>query len=270
MPEPKYEVLDITPELAMSILEGNTHNRNIRQRVVDMYAADMAAGKWDGENGQTIVISDDSRVVDGQHRLWAIVQSETTQRILVVSGVPMTAQLNIDTQAKRKFGDQLKFDGEQYPNVLAGVVRNVALWEAGARRSLNNIGVSHPQMLATLEKYPWLRESTNVAEAVRRCQPIPGSVVGLCHWLFAQIDYEDCEHFFALFRGDHDGLAKTHPVRVLQDTLARNQSSTARLPKAVMIAYVIKAWNAYRAGESISLLRYRPGGANPEKFPEPK
>lgn len=270
MPEPKYEVLDITPERAMSILEGNTHNRNIRQRVVDMYAADMTAGKWDGENGQTIVISDDGRVVDGQHRLWAIVQSETTQRMLVVTGVPMTHQLNIDTQAKRRFGDQLALDGEQYPNVLAAVVRHVALWEAGMRRSLNNIGVSNPQMLETLEKYPDLRESTNVAESVRRVRPISASVIGLCHWLFSRIDDDDCEHFFELLKGNHDGLAKTHPVRVLQETLERNQSSTSKLPRVTLIAFVIKAWNAYRAGEPLGLLRYRPGGANPEKFPEPK
>ena len=32
---------------------------------------------------------------------------------------------------------------------------------------------------------------------------------------------------------------------------------------------VIKAWNAYRNGDELRLLRFKPGGANPEKFPMP-
>jgi hypothetical protein len=32
----------------------------------------------------------------------------------------------------------------------------------------------------------------------------------------------------------------------------------------------IKAWNAYRSGETIELLRWSPGGAKPERFPEPR
>jgi len=35
-------------------------------------------------------------------------------------------------------------------------------------------------------------------------------------------------------------------------------------------ALVIKAWNAYRDGAPVRQLKYRIGGANPEKFPEPR
>lgn len=30
-----------------------------------------------------------------------------------------------------------------------------------------------------------------------------------------------------------------------------------------------KAWNAYRNGDTVSIYRWRPGGAKPEQFPEP-
>ena len=37
-----------------------------------------------------------------------------------------------------------------------------------------------------------------------------------------------------------------------------------------LTAILIKAWNAYRSGEEVGVLRFRPGGAHPEKFPEPE
>jgi hypothetical protein len=34
-------------------------------------------------------------------------------------------------------------------------------------------------------------------------------------------------------------------------------------------ALFIKAWNAYREGREVSLLKWNPGGARPEEFPVP-
>jgi hypothetical protein len=36
-----------------------------------------------------------------------------------------------------------------------------------------------------------------------------------------------------------------------------------------LTAIMIKAWNAYRRGDSIGLLSFKSGGAKPERFPEP-
>jgi len=46
-------------------------------------------------------------------------------------------------------------------------------------------------------------------------------------------------------------------------------STRDRMRADVIIALVLKAWNAYRSGETIQLLRFKVGGAHPEKFPEP-
>lgn len=265
----KYEIRDIAADNARSILEGNTHNRNVRNRVIDKYATDMTNGDWDGENGQSIVISDDGRVVDGQHRLWAIVQSETTQRMLVVTGVAMTSQLNIDAQAKRKFSDTLHLNGESSAMTLAAIVRRVALWKTGIRRS-GNFTPSNSQLIATLDEHPELRECAAEAEKLRRRIKVTGSAAGLCYWLFSQIDYDDCAYFFLLLRGEHDGLDRGHPARTLVDTINNQQSGKMRMSEVHMLAFIIKSWNAYRDGKKLGLLRFTPGGASPEAFPEPR
>ena len=46
-------MVDITPDLAKKWLAQNTHNRNLRERVVNGYAADMRDGNW-VEDGQSI------------------------------------------------------------------------------------------------------------------------------------------------------------------------------------------------------------------------
>ena len=40
------ETLMVNPDLAATLLEGNTGNRHIRQWVIDSYAKEMVNGKW--------------------------------------------------------------------------------------------------------------------------------------------------------------------------------------------------------------------------------
>ena len=64
------QLVEITPELAHEWLGFNTHNRNIRQRIVTAYAADMTGGDWQW-NGESIKFAEDGTLLDGQHRLAA-------------------------------------------------------------------------------------------------------------------------------------------------------------------------------------------------------
>jgi hypothetical protein len=71
--EMTYEL--ITPELASSLLETNSNNRNLSKGTVEAYANDMLAGNWDESVGDAISIDTDGVLRNGQHRLSAIVLS---------------------------------------------------------------------------------------------------------------------------------------------------------------------------------------------------
>lgn len=269
VPRPAYEVIDITPDKAREMLAYNTHNRNLRGRVVSAYAEDMRHGGW-VEDGQSIKFATDGALLDGQHRLAAIAEADVTVRMLVVRNLPNEAQENMDTQAKRTFGDVLKLRGEERAVALAAACRRVHFWEAGVQRSRSaNITPTNRQLLQTLDKYPWLRETVVVATSVHLQVPINGSTLALCHWLFVQIDPDDCEYFFKRL-ADGVNLADGDPIHVLRRTVFKENTERSRISDTMMLAYVIKAWNAFREGRKVSILRYRPGGANPEPFPEPQ
>jgi len=73
----------ITPEDARAYLEKNNDNRNINSKRVDAYANIMRSGGW-METGQPIIVSDSGMLIDGQHRLMAIVRADVPVTMLVV------------------------------------------------------------------------------------------------------------------------------------------------------------------------------------------
>ena len=80
------KLVSVTPDYAATLLEKNTTNRNISQITVKRYAQAMASGEW-MQNGQTITIAEDGTILDGQHRLWAVIESGITITFLIVFNV---------------------------------------------------------------------------------------------------------------------------------------------------------------------------------------
>lgn len=263
------EVILVTPDMAREWLLTNTHNRHPRSRAVTRYAADMAAGEWPW-TCDPIRFSKDGVLLDGQHRLLALIEANVTLPFLVVRGLEPKAQESIDSGVARKFSDVLRLRNEDRPDALAAVTRLATEWMAGTRRSLTaSGGITPAQMLHTLEDHPELREATRPElRTIGQSAGLAPSYVAFCWWLFNAIDPEDAE-FFIKRLGEATGHEKGDPIYELRRTLSvRRRNDTASRLFALVVT--IKAWNAFRAGESVGLYRWRAGGANPEAFPEPK
>lgn len=77
----------ITPELAKKYLERNYNNyRRASSSTVTAYAEDMQNGSWE-LNGESIKFSENGSLIDGQHRLMAVVKAGVGVPMLVVTGV---------------------------------------------------------------------------------------------------------------------------------------------------------------------------------------
>lgn len=86
----------VTPEMASEWLEANRVNRRVRSRAVDRITRDIKRGRWI-YNGQSIVFSKTWRLLDGQHRLMAIVAAGVAVEAAVATGVEDAAMDRIDT-----------------------------------------------------------------------------------------------------------------------------------------------------------------------------
>ncbi|GAB3659310.1 hypothetical protein GCM10027596_16710 [Nocardioides korecus] len=96
MPDfPTVEILDVTPEMAESWLSRNANNRNLRGQVIASYARDVAAGSW-VLNGETVKISTAGQLLDGQHRLIAVVEANVMAPMIVVREIPAEVMPTVD------------------------------------------------------------------------------------------------------------------------------------------------------------------------------
>jgi hypothetical protein len=98
----------VTPALAADYLEANfDRNRNQRRRWVEILSRAMKSGEFLFTH-QGIAFDEDGFLIDGQHRLAAIVDSGESHWLLVVRNIPRSHVVGIDIQARRAAHDQIR------------------------------------------------------------------------------------------------------------------------------------------------------------------
>jgi hypothetical protein len=151
---PLIEWEEIGPDLAAEYLKRNVSNRVVRKGTVAAYARDMRLGHWIPTH-QGIAFNDRDELIDGQHRLHAIIDSGATVRMLVTHGIPaemgeMRTMDAVDRGAVRSVADQLQLQhGYRNAAQVAGcgsVIASLTL-----SKWLGRITVA--QMLKILEIY---------------------------------------------------------------------------------------------------------------------
>lgn len=99
----------ITPEMASEWLKKNVVNRGLRMTQVRIFADDMKRGQWD-ETQQSIGFNFKGELIDGQHRLHAIVMAGVSVKMQVSYDLPHFGyrELKVDKGIKRTFADSYK------------------------------------------------------------------------------------------------------------------------------------------------------------------
>lgn len=104
------QVVDVTPEIARNLIENaNYDNRKIKPKVVAKYAKAMADGDWKF-SPETISVSKTGRLLNGQHRMLAVIQSGVTCRFLFATGFDDDVFSVLDRGAVRTYADALRID----------------------------------------------------------------------------------------------------------------------------------------------------------------
>lgn len=96
----------ITPEQAKHLLQGNTDNRPRRRGWVDYLAGCIERGEWMLTH-QGIALAPNGRLLDGQHRLAAIVKANRPVSMLVTFDAPEATFAALDQLKPRSNADAL-------------------------------------------------------------------------------------------------------------------------------------------------------------------
>lgn len=154
----------ITPEWARQTLEdqekriakGEYRQRNVSEPTVDRYANDMRHGHW-LLNNQGIGFDHKENLIDGRHRLWAVVKAGVPVRMMVMRGLSPTQKNGItvntidtvDCGRARNVGQQLAIDGVANANYQASAARSISLICSG----FGHVKMSVTQVRCILELY---------------------------------------------------------------------------------------------------------------------
>lgn len=111
--KPSAEALTITPEVAEWLIEQKWEsNRDLQQATVDRYVRILKHGQWK-MTGQGIIVSKSGKMIDGQHRCWAIFDSGITADMMVTFGIDEDASRDIDCGAVRSLAYRSGFTNAQ-------------------------------------------------------------------------------------------------------------------------------------------------------------
>jgi hypothetical protein len=265
LPLRDMKIVTITPEDATALLERNKLNRPLRDNHVRRIAKQISTGKW-RFNGDTIKISTKDDILDGQHRLWAVIEAKKPIETILVHGIEAEAFATIDTiRAVRTGGDVLALNGaERYRNKLSAALTWLIRWQ---RKCIPNFrDPSNKVENSDIEQA--YKANPGMFRAVERCARLQGLTnVSICAFFY-----------YILFNRDPDLAERMvntleNPAGVgVNDPFFRLRASftaaSARRDGVSMIALMIKATNAAYADKDLRGLTWRNQGHNPEEFPK--
>lgn len=268
---PTTAIVNVTPDQAMQwLVDHNSHNRNLREVRVDAYARDMAAGNWQF-NGDPIRFASDGTLLDGQHRLSAVVRSGVTVSFLVIWGLPNATQETMDIGAHRKMSDALTLRGESNSGFLAAIARRVLMYDNGSRVKSGNIAPTHAEMVTYIDSHPEIRRSVEVAGRARGAGlPVAPSVIGAAYEICSRLSKDDAETFYVSQLIDALNLQAKDPARVLLRRLQQEAASGRQMAPDDAFRYALMAWNHFRARNQITKLQAPHGGWTAKNFPIPR
>lgn len=259
MSELNVEVVQMTPEMAAGILSDQailvTENGLIQRRVdrgrVGQYAREMASGNW-LLNGETIQFNG-SKLLNGQHRLRAVVESKTTVQMLVVRGVDENAFTTLDTGKSRSVNNVLQTLNLTYRYEVGGGAR----WALSYERNGYPRSPALEDRVTTREVVAYIHEhQEDLIEAAAIAARMDLSARNALTALFFLGRNRPERERFAKDLRDGVNLGKYDAVRLLRDRLIAQKGAKAKLAPAYVFALCLKAWNARIRDQALGILRF--------------
>ena len=114
----EFKKMLVTPTLAKQMLEANTSNRRVRENVVLQYANDMISDRWKENTAEMIKVSATGVILDGQHRLYAIIKANKPIYLHIATNLPDEVFDVLDTGSRRNAADVFMVQGIKNQNLI--------------------------------------------------------------------------------------------------------------------------------------------------------
>lgn len=261
----------LTPEDAIAILlHSDFTNRPLRKTIVDRYTNAMAKGEWKLAP-EPLVITDKHQLIQGQHRLNAVVLSKTNQWFMVVRGWRTEVFDVLDSGAKRSVSDVLNINGTAGGNgsrLGAAAKLVVALDEAkrlgqSSHNATKKMSDRQHIIAFAEQNYDALEWAYHVTEPIYRAKVLSVPPTALLSAAFIIARAGNDRDIVATF---FEELTTLHDISDPRWTLVRWAPTRKGRsgPGEMAAAIVVKGWNSWVRGRKQQQFAWR----SDEDFPE--
>ena len=252
----------ITPEEAAAIIQSqNYNNRPLNQVTVNYYAYQMQEGLWKS-NGEGIQFSKTGRLLNGQHRLMAIIKANMPIKLFCVYNIDDDAFVTYDQQYTRTAAHLFTMKGYKNANNKAAFVNRYLLWtkqKGDAKTSSKRKYIPKEMVLQEYENH--IEAFDRIYEKAEKCyfkfrRLLTTTELGAyMSFLIIQKGHPE-EKVYSFFNQLTliEQPTQSEAINKLRESL-NNRTDISRPMK---YAYVVKAWNAYITGKEIKILYYDP------------
>lgn len=247
----------ITPLFAQHLLSNNTRNRKISDKRVANYVTLINEGEFKF-NHQGIAIDENGVLLDGQHRLTAIVKSGKSVNMLVTRGLPPEVMDTIDRSDKRTYAQTLQLDGHKNATLISSIKRFAVAYKSknGNITSNDTIKVLDYQLKAEPnDGYDYAAELA--CKMGSRFPLVPRS--DYAAFIYLALNHVGCneEKVFDFLEKISKGtnLESDDPCFAFRQFYTQGKNiKVSRLEYRIVI--LIQAWNYYITGARSARLKY--------------
>lgn len=265
---------EITPEDAAFIVAAQGKNRPLVESRANKIASAILNGKW-CPNGQSLILSHDGELCDGQHRLRGCIIANkpiTTFVVYLHENADTSFFDTIDQGKPRTAGDRLALEGVRWHNLAASIVRQTLLWErygvidtghgsgnrskgSGARDTIKvSVGDIHEYHKKHRKRFEEATAAVSLYINLLRGWA-PASLVGFVYCQAALRNQKKADEFLhGLATGEN--LTSDSPVLKLRKRLQQEALQKVTLPNRHILALTIKAWNDFAENRHGRLLSW--------------
>lgn len=260
-----YEYVKLTAPEAAEMLTHNPRNRRVSDARVSTMKADMLAGNW-RLIPQPISFGPFGRLLDGQHRLTALVEAAKEQNdiwipVMVATGVDEESFDYMDLGTPRTVANQLQIHDFSDANPLAAAAKQVLRYETYPDRVwTTQADVSKASVLQFVFRHADETERlTRQGRALLTPTAINWSSYLTLNWLVLRLSghFDQWAEFNeGIITGA--GLDLYDPRLTMRNRpLKWAEANKGGHGQQARIACYIKAWNAFVLGREIKVLRWQ-------------
>lgn len=248
----------VTPSMASELLKKNSNNRRINQGIVANYASMMINGKWKEDTFELIKIDLNGNILDGQHRLTAIVKSGISINLHLVDGMEENVFDVLDTGKKRNTTDIFHISGVKNSNIMPSIIKLHQFL-------LENRNTRHSRHMSNVESLELYNKRQTFYDEIAKCTltyynnfsklVAPQYIGGILSYIADHYDLDYAKRFMtALVNGENN---KTNAINLFTKKIIDSRiSKKYTMTDTMLIALFLKTFACWRDRKSVNFLKF--------------